>query len=116
MGVTSEVRVTMPKYMDRRGPVYYLRRVLPRDLQAALGRKEIWKSLRTKELPEAKERLHIELVRFDAWVRSEREKLVKTRQMPPANENARPSAIAEAMEEDSREADAHFTQVYGLDD
>jgi integrase len=102
--------------MERRGPVYYLRRVLPKDLHAALGRKEIWKSLGTKELSEAKRRLHIELVRFDEWVRSQREKLAQTRQMVPANENAQPSAIAEAMEEYSRESDAYFTQLYGLDD
>jgi hypothetical protein len=76
----------MPKYMERRVLFTTCGRVLPRDLQAALGRKEIWKSLGTKELPEAKRRLHIELVRFDEWVRSLRMNLAETRQMGPANE------------------------------
>ena len=61
-------------------------------------------------------RLHIESVRFDEWVRVQREKLAQTRQMAPANENARPSAIADAMEEYARESEAHFAQLYAMHD
>jgi integrase len=106
----------MPEHMKRRGAVYYFRRVLPTDLQASLGRREICRSLKTSDFEEAKRRLHSENVRFDEWVRCEREKLTNMRQMVPANENAPPSAVAEAMEEYSREADHFFTQLHGHDD
>jgi integrase len=105
----------MPEHMRRREAVYYFRRVLPKDLQAALGRREINRSLKTKDFAEAKRRLRLESVRFDVWVRSEREKLANKRQIVPANENARPSAVADAMEEYSREADDFFTQLHGHD-
>jgi hypothetical protein len=116
MGVTSEGACNMPEHMERRGAVYYIRRVVPKDLQPVLGIREKWRSLRTKDFEEAKRRLRLEGVRFDEWFRAEREKLAKTRQMVPANANAQPSAIVEAMEEHEREADAYFTQLYGLDD
>jgi integrase len=97
----------MPEHMKRREAVYYFRRVLPLDLQASLGRREICRSLRTSDFTEAKRRLHKETVRFDEWVRSERAKLARV----PANENARPSPLADAMEEYSREADDFFAQL-----
>ncbi len=81
-----------------------------------MGRREVCRSLKTSDFGEAKRRLHIESVRFDEWVRAEREKLANMRQMAPANENARQPAIAEAMEEYSREADDFFTQHYGHDE
>jgi integrase len=102
--------------MKRREAVYYFRRVVPKDLQAAGKPREVCRSLKTSDFAEAKRRLHVESVRFDEWVRAEREKLANMRQMVPANENARPSAYAEAMEEYSREADAFFSQLYGPDD
>jgi integrase len=116
MGVTSEGACNMPEHMKRREAIYYFRRVLPIDLQTSLGRREICRSLKTSDFAEAKRRLHIESVRFDEWVRAEREKLANMRQMVPANENAGPSALADAMEEYSREADAFFTELHGHDD
>jgi integrase len=98
----------MPEHMKRREAIYYFRRVLPLDLQASLGRREICRSLKTSDFAEAKERLHRENVRFDQWVRAERERLA----MVPANENARPSATAEAMQEYSGEADAFFAKLH----
>ena len=44
----------MPEHMKRREAVYYFRRVLPLDLQASLGRREICRSLRTSDFAEAK--------------------------------------------------------------
>jgi len=35
MGVTSEGACNMPEHMKRREAVYYFRRVVPKDLQAA---------------------------------------------------------------------------------
>lgn len=106
----------MPEHMKRREAVYYFRRVVPKDLQAAGNPREVCRSLKTRDFSEAKRRLHIENVRFDEWVLTQRGKLAQTRQMAPANENARPSAIADAMEEYSRESDAHFAQLYAMDD
>ncbi len=40
----------------RKGGVYYYRRAVPDDIQGALGKREIVRSLRTKELTEAKKR------------------------------------------------------------
>ena len=40
----------------RKGGVYYFRRAVPEDIQKALGKREIVRSLGTKELPEAKRR------------------------------------------------------------
>jgi integrase len=106
----------MPEHMKRREAVYYFRRVVPKDLQAAGNPREVCRSLKTRDFSEAKRRLHKENVRFDEWVRAQREKLAQTRQMAPANENARPSAIADAMEEYSRESDAYFAQLFAADD
>lgn len=106
----------MPEHMKRREAVYYFRRLVPTDLQAGGWPREVCRSLKTKDFGEAKRRLHLEKVRFDEWVRLERAKLANSRQMVPANENAQPSATAEAMEEYSRQSDAAFTQLYGLDD
>lgn len=103
MGVTSEGACNMPEHMKRRDAFYYFRRVLPKDLQAVLGRRETCISLKTKDFSEAKRRLHIQFVRFDEWVREQRAKLAQMRQMAPANENAAPSPVAETMEEYSGE-------------
>src|SRR5215218_1793628 len=99
MGVTSEGASNMPEHMKRREALYYFRRVVPKDLQAAGKPREICRSLKTRDFSEAKRRLHIEIVGFDEWVTNQRAKLAQTRQMVPANEEARPSALAEAMEE-----------------
>lgn len=106
----------MPEHMKRREAVYYFRHVLPKDLQAALGRRETCRSLKTIDFAEAKRRLHRENLRFDEWVRAERARLVNTRQMAAADESGRPSVAAAAMEEYSREADDFFKQLYGHDD
>ena len=94
----------MPEHMKRREAVYYFRRVVPKDLQAAGNPREVCRSLKTRDFSEAKRRLHIENVRFDEWVYAQREKLAQSRQMAPANENAGPSETAEAMEDYSRES------------
>src|SRR3954451_4970170 len=99
MGVTSEGACKMPEHMKRREAVYYFRRVVPKDLQAAGEPREICRSLKTRDFADAKERLHKENVRFDEWVRSKRDKLHKTRQMDPAYKNALDLAAVEAAEE-----------------
>ena len=43
----------MPGHMKRREAVYDFRRVLPKDLQAALGRRETCLCLKTRDLAEA---------------------------------------------------------------
>jgi hypothetical protein len=58
----------MPEHMKRRQAVYYFRRVVPKDLQAAGEPREVCRSLKTRDFSEAKRRLHIESVRFDEWV------------------------------------------------
>ena len=55
MGVTSEGACNMPEHMKRREAVYYFRRVVPKDLQAAGHPREICRSLKTKDLSKAKE-------------------------------------------------------------
>ncbi|MCC6736528.1 MAG: site-specific integrase [Bauldia sp.] len=56
--------------LQRRGAVYYLRIAVPADLQATVGKREIWKSLRTKNVAEARERLPRELADLhDQWKR-----------------------------------------------
>jgi hypothetical protein len=44
------IRVPMP---HRRGHTYYARIHVPPDLQPAMEKREVWKSLRTSGLPEA---------------------------------------------------------------
>ena len=116
MGVTSEGACNMPEHMERRGAVYYIRRVIPKDLQAVVGRKEKWISLRTKDFEDAKRRLRIEGVRFDEWFSSERAKLASALPTVSAEAVARSNAVADAMEEHGRDADAFFTQLYGTND
>ena len=116
MGVTSEGACNMPEHMERRGAVYYIRRVIPKDLQAVVGRKEKWISLRTKDFEDAKRRLRIEGVRFDEWFSSERAKLASALPNVSAEAVTRSNAVADAMEEHGRDADAFFTQLYGADD
>jgi integrase len=106
----------MPEHMKRREAVYYFRRVIPKDLQASGWPREVCRSLKTSDFGEAKRRLHIEEVRFDEWVHSEREKLAKSRQTVPANENARPSREADDMFLRSIESDEHFRELYPNDD
>ncbi len=45
------------RWLHRRGRNYYLRAFVPRDLIAIVGKKEIWKSLRTSQKTEATRRL-----------------------------------------------------------
>lgn len=44
-----------------RGSAWYLRVSVPRDLQIVLGKKEVWKSLRTGDHKEARRLHHAEL-------------------------------------------------------
>lgn len=106
----------MPEHMKRREAVYYFRRVVPKDLQAAGNPREVCRSLKTRDFGEAKRLLHLENVRFDEWVYNQRKKLAQTRQIAPADENARPSAIADEMEEYSLESAAFFAELYAGED
>ena len=49
MGVTSEGACNMPEHMKRREAVYYFRRVVPKDLQAAGEPREVCRSLKTRD-------------------------------------------------------------------
>lgn len=56
-GVTSGAGPPMCTYLVRRGAIYYFRRVIPNDLQAAFGGRREWVySLKTKDRAEGKRR------------------------------------------------------------
>lgn len=68
----------MPIGLQKHGGVYRLRRRIPQDLVDAYGKREVVRSLGTRDLAEAKRKLAIETVKLDAeW--DERRKLAKGR-------------------------------------
>ena len=56
MGATSVKGRPVPQRIPKRGNVYYHRRVIPNDLKVAMGIKERWVTLDTKEIGEARAR------------------------------------------------------------
>src|SRR5262245_59642565 len=51
--------------LHRRGAAYYLRAAVPQDVQAIVGRREVWRSLKTKDRAEALRRVREASVEFD---------------------------------------------------
>ena len=68
---------TMPSFsgLTRRGNCYSIRRKIPLDLQKAMGRREIKRSLGTSNPQEAKRRAAIEWIKLDALFEKERERI-----------------------------------------
>jgi integrase len=56
----------MPERVLKRGGTYYFRAKYPADLRHHFQAADRWKSLRTKNLPEARLRVRVESLRFDA--------------------------------------------------
>lgn len=64
---------------------YYLRCSVPKDLQDAEGRKEVWKSLRTSDPTEARKRARIEATKLDQkWEQARDEISSRSRQIEEA--------------------------------
>ncbi|WP_374549430.1 DUF6538 domain-containing protein [Sphingobium yanoikuyae] len=59
-------------YLAKRGSVYYFRRIVPDELRATLGKREIMLSLRTKDREEAKRLIPVEIIKSDALFASAR--------------------------------------------
>lgn len=59
----------------RSGGTYYLRAPVPKELQESLGKREIWKSLRTTDAAEARAKLRIEAIQVDRAFDQARRKL-----------------------------------------
>ena len=71
----------MPEHMKRREAVYYFRRVVPKDLQAA-GQPGKSADHSRQGLHQAKEWLHVKNVRFDQWVAASAALASRSEQMP----------------------------------
>ena len=65
----------LPKYLRQRGDIYYVRRALPLDVQAAFGRKEIWVSLRTTSRREAEVRSHAAIAKITGEIEAKRREM-----------------------------------------
>lgn len=66
----------------KRGKTWQIRRAVPSDLQAFLGRKEILKSLRTGDEAEAIRRYRVEATEIDAYFERERDSMLKPEPKP----------------------------------
>ena|GEM_PF-2550212 len=73
-------------YLAKRGSVYYFRRIVPDDLRAVLGKREIMLSLRTKDREDAKRLIPKEIIKSDALFASARKGSVSDqgKSKPPA--------------------------------
>jgi hypothetical protein len=58
--------------LHRRGATYYFRAAIPRGLRIAVGRREVWRSLCTKDRNEALRRVRVAAVEFDKELDSHR--------------------------------------------
>lgn len=56
----------MPERLHKRDGIYYFRAKYPADLRSLFTSAERWKSLRTKDIAEARLRVRVESLRFDA--------------------------------------------------
>jgi hypothetical protein len=96
----------MTSRIPRRGAVYYVQQAIPLDLQAEWGAKQEWKSLRTKELSEAKPRHHQAkldyLAKFDAM------RSVRAKSSPSSKVSA--SEVAAAEYQVSEEMDRYWAE------
>lgn len=82
-GDSTATRLSLPRYLFLRGGVYYFKRKLPTDVARASGMKaQTWKSLETRELGEAVEKLGDCIAEFDAIVVAAR-KSVHSGKRPP---------------------------------
>jgi integrase len=87
----------MSKPTRRQGSaVYYARRVIPKDLQAIYGKREIWKSLGTRECEKAKPLERLQQIAWDEEFIAAKAKLVSAPDKPAAPR--RPMTPAERAE------------------
>ena len=110
----------MPEHMQRRGGgVYYIRRVIPLDLQPLLKRREIARSLRTKEFEEAKRRCRKESLHLDERFDQLRADLRTVGQPDTRFTEALrviSEAEADAMQRHELEASEFFAELYASED
>ena len=76
-------------YLSKRGSVYYFRRVVPDDVQPAIGMREIMKSLRTKDRAEAIRFLPREMIASEALFAEARKAVALKAPVPPATSMSR---------------------------
>ncbi|WP_363245418.1 DUF6538 domain-containing protein [Phenylobacterium sp.] len=76
--------------------VYYARRVIPKELQAAYGRREIWKSLGVTDCEKAKPLERLQQTAWDEEFKAAKAKLAATPEKPTAPR--RPLTPAEQAE------------------
>ena len=96
------------RWLHKRGRVYYLRALVPSALVPFVGKKEIWKSLRTSSKPEAMQRVRPiakEVGELFARARQSRESLLT------ATRPVRRRRIAQAGFQSGEEALAHDLMV-----
>ena len=68
--------MALPRYLMTRGDTYVVRRPIPLDLQPAYGgRREVWRSLRTTRLAEAKAKSHAVLAGLEAEFEAKRREM-----------------------------------------
>src|SRR5690242_8260765 len=71
----APTRTTQPSLVERNG-IWYLRRHIPEALRSEFGgKREVWRSLATRNKREAESRYHAAMVRFDADLGSARNRL-----------------------------------------
>ena len=61
--------------LHKRGSVYYLRAAVPAEVQAVVGRREVWRSLKTKDRADALRRVREASVKFDCEMDGHRARL-----------------------------------------
>jgi len=76
-------------YLSKRGSVYYFRRVVPDDVQPAIGKREIMKSLRTKDRAEAIRLVPLEMIASEALFAQARKTVAPEAPVPPAKSMSR---------------------------
>ncbi|MDO9250813.1 MAG: site-specific integrase [Hydrogenophaga sp.] len=75
----------LPEYMKSRKGIYYFKRKVPTDVSRLLDPpiEQVWKSLRTGDLEQAKKRLKECIVEFDKMVNKARQKAVSSKRRVP---------------------------------
>lgn len=100
-------------HLYRRGAAYWFRRRVPSDLREPLRRGEWKEALGTKDLAEAKSRLHQRMIETDAEIAAARR--AQARAPSPPLTAAQAEALARAEEADWNRTDAEFRLIRGSD-
>jgi integrase len=92
---------------------YHLRAVVPKDLRAVFGKTEIWRSLKTTDISEAKEKVLIENINVTALFRDARRKIRETADAQPSEMDIRRMVVLWFHNADQRAA-IPALEVHGL--